>query len=320
MSFIIDEIVSSREKLSWRTFPLTRAEELKANIARIFSQHLGDLRQDIGFESQCLVVTGEPGSGKTKEVKYQISQFNDAKILLPDGKPARIVSCLLDAKGGWKDLGSTTLRSLGYPIENLARHTQASITAKIVDHAKRCGVVGIHFDEAQHILRSKNVTNRHVILDSFKTLMKSQEWPLMLILTGIPELMGYVREEPQLHRLSTHQIFPDLDVPADLNVINDIVQSAAIESGLDVSDDIMTRDLYTRLATAGAFRWGLVIGLVIGACEAARVRKSRLLERRDFAEAWCGKVASRNGVNPFMHNAYDLMLRREQPFRLFSPG
>ena len=134
MSFVIDEIVSSREALSWRTFPLPQAAELKANIARIFSQHLGDLRQDISFESQCLIVTAEPGSGKTKEVKHQIAQFNDAGILLPDGKPAKIVSCLLDAKGGWKDLGSTTLRSLAYPIENLARHTQASITAKIVDH------------------------------------------------------------------------------------------------------------------------------------------------------------------------------------------
>ena len=320
MSFIIDEIVASREALSWRTFPLSRAIELKTNIARIFSQHLGDLRQEISFESQCLVVTGEPGSGKTKEVKHQIAQFNDAGILLPDGKPAKIVSCLLDAKGGWKDLGSTTLRALGYPIENLARHTQASITAKIVDHAKRCGVVGIHFDEAQHILRSKNVVNRHVILDSFKTLMKSQDWPLMLILTGIPELMGYIQEEPQLHRLATHQIFPDLEVPGDLTVINDIVQSAAIQSGLELSDDVMTRDLYTRLATSGAFRWGLVIGLVVGACEAARERGSRVLERGDFAEAWRAKVASRTGVNPFTHDAYDLMLRREQPFRLFSPG
>ncbi|GGL81665.1 ATP-binding protein [Wenxinia marina] len=320
MSFVIDEIVSSRQSLSWRTFPLRRAEELKANIARIFSQHLGDLKQDIGFESQCLVVTGEPGSGKTKEVKHQIAQFNDGRIPLPDGKPSRMVSCLLDAKGGWKDLGSTTLRSLGYPIENLSRHTQASITAKIVDHAKRCGVVGMYFDEAQHILRSKNETNRHVILDSFKTLMKSQDWPLMLILTGVPELMGYVQEEPQLHRLVTHQTFPDLELPADLGVINDIVQSAAIESQIEVSDDVMTRDVYIRLATAGAFGWGLVIGLVIDACEAARVREAGVLERRDFAAAWCGKVASSRGLNPFTHDAYDKVLRREHPFRMFSPA
>ena len=320
MSFVIDEIVSSRQSLSWRTFPLERAEELKASIARIFSQHLGDLRQEINFESQCLVVTGEPGSGKTKEVKHQIAQFNEAKIPLPDGKPARIVSCLLDAKGGWKDLGSTTLRSLGYPIENLSRHTQASITARIVDHARRCGVVGIHFDEAQHILRSKNEANRHVILDSFKTLMKSQDWPLMLILTGIPELMGYVQEEPQLHRLVSHQVFPDLDVPADLGVINDIVQSAVIESRLAVAEQVMTRDLYIRLATSGAFRWGLVIGLVVDACEAARVRGSGRLERCDFAEAWFGKVASKAGLNPFTHDDYDRVLRREHPCRMFSPS
>ena len=320
MSFVIDEIVASREALSWRTFPLSRAIDLKNNIARMFSQHLGDLRQGISFESQCLIVTGEPGSGKTKEVNHQIAQFNDEGILLPDGKPARIVSCLLDAKGGWKDLGSTTLRSLDYPIENLARHTQASITAKIVDHAKRSGVVGIHFDEAQHILRSKNATNRHVILDAFKTLMKSRDWPLMLILTGIPELLGYIQEEPQLHRLATHQNFPDIVVPGDLKVINDIVQSAAMQSGLGVSDDIMTRDLCTRLATSGAFRWGLVIGLVIGACEAARARQALHLERNDFADAWCAKVASRAGLNPFTHDAYDRMLRREQPFRLFSPS
>ena len=39
-------------------------------------------------------------------------------------------------------------------------------------------------------------TNRH-ILDSFKTLLKDSRWPMMLILSGVPDLAQHIQKEEQ---------------------------------------------------------------------------------------------------------------------------
>ena len=179
-------------------------------------------------------------------------------------------------EGGLEGSGRKTLRALGYPISEKSRLSQAEIWERVVFQAEVQGVVGIHYDEAQHILRKKPDGERLAILNSFKTLMKSNDWPLILILSGVPELANYVREEPQLFRLMTQVSFGDInltsmgEVPAgDYQFVHEIVGSFALEAGLAVDDDLLGLEFYHRLVTAGAFRWGLLIRLTLHAVSAA---------------------------------------------------
>ncbi|WP_373365309.1 hypothetical protein [Cereibacter sphaeroides] len=48
-------------------------------------------------------------------------RFQESAAVLPSGQPARIVECILDAKGGWKDLNRKTLKAMGYPISDSSR-------------------------------------------------------------------------------------------------------------------------------------------------------------------------------------------------------
>lgn len=252
--FVIPSVRDTAARTARQVFPFGRATRLKEVIGRVFSQHLGKLESGARFETECILVTGKSGSGKTTEVSELIERFNANKIALPSGHPARFADCMLRGTQGWKDLGRNTIQALGYPLHDKARLTQSEIWERVVTEARLAGVVGIHYDEAQHIFRKKNEADRLAILDSFKTLMKSHDWPLILIFSGVPELEDYLRQEPQLYRLVNRIEFEDISLPEDYDTVHEIVGSYALQAGLEVDEAILTEDFYHRLVTAGAFR------------------------------------------------------------------
>ena len=320
--FIIPSLANLNADLAQRHFPLARGEELQQTFAQLFSRHLGRIQSGQSFEARSLLVTGLSGSGKTAEISDMLKRFNASAVPMPDGKSAKFARCVLEAKGSWKDLGRKTLHALGYPITNKTRRTQFEIWELVITQAKLQGVIGIHYDEAQHIMRGKSYVEILSVLDAFKTLMKSHDWPLMLILSGVPELGGYVQREPQLDRLLTRIEFGEIDLnsvsghPApDYTILNEIVGSYAMSAGLDVDANLQTGDFLHRLATAGAFRWGLVIDMVVDAVALAVARRDGVFERSDFVAAWCEKTGMNELATPFTLDSYESMFRRDKPFR-----
>ena len=60
--------------------------------------------------------------------------------------------------------------------------------------------------------RNSAATNAS-ILDSFKTLLNDRGHPLILILSGVPELAEFVNTEPQLAHLLRPVHFDDIGWP-----------------------------------------------------------------------------------------------------------
>jgi len=312
--FIIPAIRDTTAHFAKQHYKFDRTNELQTALAGIFSRYLGNLEAGGPFETEGLLITGESGSGKTKEVEHLIANFNESMPTLPSGQPARIVSCFLDGKSGWKGLGRKSLKALGYHIAENSRNTQDRIWEKVVHQAMEQGVVAIHYDEAQHIFRGKPESECLAILDSFKTLLKAPGWPLMLIFTGVEELAGYMESEQQLFRLMTPNHFKDIALPSDFQIIHEIVGSYAIEVGIETAGDLAGEDFYKRLATAAAFRWGLLIKITCDAVASALSKGASALEREHFVDAWVAKTQMPRFVTPFTHDSYETMFRRHNPF------
>ena len=312
--FIIEAYRDAAADTGSRIYPLVRAAKLKSDFARVFSAHLGHLISGDRFETVGLLVTGPSGSGKTTEIGALIRRFNDDAITLPDGSRARFAECVLKGIGTWKDLGKATANALGYPVSAKARLTQSEIWDIVVREAKLAGMVGVHFDEAQHIFRAKSDADRLAVLDSFKTLMKSHDWPLILIFSGVPELDGYMKSEPQLYRLLHRIRFSDISVPDDYRTIHEIVGSYALRAGVQVDHDLMTQDFFDRLVAASASRWGLLLEVTKGAVAVSQDAGDETLTREHFTNWWVAKTECAWVATPFTHSGYKTLYRKDHPF------
>src|SRR5690606_13164017 len=147
MSFINSRLVELSRPLKAAYFPFSRAQDLSRALSWCVTDYA--TKASIGqlFEARGVLVIGESRQGKSREIQRFRDKFNGGSEIMPDGRPARIVHCILSGKVTWKDLGVKVLSALGYPLKG--RNTQAEIW--VVKYAELQGVVGIHFDECQHV-------------------------------------------------------------------------------------------------------------------------------------------------------------------------
>lgn len=181
------------------------------------------------------------------------------------------------------------------------------------------GIAAIHYDETQHILAGKTDTAVEEILDCFKSLLKSTSWPLMLILSGVPELNRYVPEFEQLARKVTQVTFEDIDYNNEAQQVSEIVQNYALRAGLEVDDDLLSVDFIHRLTTAEAFRWGLVFSITKKAVMEALKDHSPTLKRDHYVAIWVNKTKMNHATTPFTHEAYETVFRRDAPYNASIP-
>lgn len=216
---------------------------------------------------------------------------------MPDGRPAKFIQRTLSGKVTWKTLGELVLDALGYPLKG--RHNQAQIWELVIKTAKLQGVVGIHFDECQHVFKEGAVSNQQ-FLDSFKTLLKDARWPLMLILSGVPELEKQISKEEQLFRLLTKVELQGIDRnrQSDMDELVALTFSFAHRAGveLSVSDN---SDFFERFAFAACNRWGLAIELLIEPLTVCQLAGEKISTVEHFSQAFSTIFSTPPGYTPF---------------------
>ncbi len=210
MSFINAKVIAASAHLKAAHFPFQREEDLHEALSWCASDHYANSSSGRPFEARGILVIGESRRGKSREIQSLLEKFNDGSVTMPDGRPAKIIQCILSGKITWKDMGMKIQSVLGYKLNG--RHSQAQIWDLVVKYAELQGVVGIRFDECQHVFTADGDRTRQQFLDSFKTLLKDSRWPLMLILSGIPTLAAHIAKEEQLARLLQTVRFEEIDL------------------------------------------------------------------------------------------------------------
>ncbi|KAG1647740.1 hypothetical protein GQR58_030365 [Nymphon striatum] len=219
-----------------------------------------------------------------------LEAVNDGGTVMPDGRPAMIEKVTLDGSLSFKELGRRTLKDgLGDFF------------------AKEQGVVGIHFDECQHIFSGKSASVRKIILDSFKSLLKRTDWQLMLILSGVDELTEYVSEEEQLSYLLRPVAFDEIRPTntVDLKEISDLCHLYAGKVGIDFPEKLWTSDFTKRLVFCSANRWGLLIELVIDALKIAHFNDAAQVDTEHFCKSFTDRTGFAAGHSPVSIEYYE---------------
>jgi len=320
MSFIDHKRVSASRYLQDAHYTFPRAAVLREAFTQCVTDHFVKASNGGHFEARGLVVTGESRVGKTSETIKLIDEFNDSRTEMPGGKPGKIIYCKLDGSVSWKDLGQKTLEKLGYTVSS--RRTQSEIWRLVRYHSRENGVIGFHYDECQHVFAPGAKSNR-IFLDSFKSLMKEPEWPLILVLTGVPALGGYVNSEEQLSHLLTPVHFDEISLgksadPAkdpDMIELNKLVYAYAKLGGIDV-DEVVDVDFLERLDFACSSRWGLIIELLVRTFALCRLREEKVATINLFAEAYAQNSRLPEEMSPFTAPDYRDLLDRAKLLEL----
>lgn len=308
MSFINMDAVNVAQPLKAAHFQFPRARLLREEFSWCVTDYYAKAAASLDFEARGLVVTGKSRVGKTREIKNLVALFNDSDAAMPDGRPARIVHCILSGTVTWKDLGVKVLAALDYPLKG--RRTQNYIWEMVLQQAKAMGVIGIHFDECQHVFAPNAASNR-IFLDSFKALMKESRWPLMLILSGIPSLADYIDQEEQLAHLLRPVHFGEIqldrsnegDEESDLELLNMLAFALADEAEVDF-EQLSTVDFFERLDFACASRWGLAIELIIDAFTRCRAGGETVCSIDHFVAAYAAASRIPRELSPFTASSY----------------
>lgn len=300
-SFINMNAVSAAGPMKAAHYPFPRSNELQNALSWCMSDYYMKAQSGVDFEARGVLVTGQTRVGKTREIKRLVHQINSSNEQMPSGQPARFVHCILSGKVTWKDLGVKTLEALGYPAEG--RRTQTYIWDMVVDQARRQGVIGIHYDECQHVFTDNGAKTNRIFLDSFKTLLKDSRWPLILVLSGVPDLARHIEKERQLSHLLRPVHFDLINPHRDLAELNELAFSYADKAGLEF-EPLSNVDFFQRLSHACANRWGLVIELIIEAFTICRLADQSRVTLEHFAEAFSKTYGTPRGFSPFTISDY----------------
>lgn len=310
MNFVNPERIEIAKQLKGAHFDFPRAETLRVAFQKCVEEYFS--AQQIGnLEARGLMITGQSRVGKSRELKRLIKDFNMSETLMPDGRPGKVVSCLLSGRVTFKDLGLKTLKALGYELQRA--RTQEYIWERVIDQAQSQGVIGIHYDECQHVFIDGAKSNR-IFLDSFKSMMKEPRWPMMMILSGVPTLSKYVRSYEQLEKLIDPVHFSEIHLKRDEEQLVNLLYIYADLIEVNI-EKLVTLDFLARLDHACSHRWGLVIELLIDTLIEAKLTKKNELEVQDFAKQFALKTGILKRSSPF--TAPDF-LETFDPERLFE--
>jgi len=311
------KVVNAAKPLKAAHFPFPRAKELFKALSWCVTDYYTKASIGHDFEARGVLVVADSRQGKTRELQRLIDDFNAASVSMPDGRPAKIIRCILSGKITWKDLGLKILDELGYSLKG--RHNQAQIWNMVVKYAKLQGVIGIHFDECQHVFSEDGATTNRQILDSFKTLLKDARWPLILVLSGIPRLADHIATYEQLyHLLTTIHFRPvDLTQQEDMDEMVQLTFSYAEKAGLDF-EPLATTDFIERLAFTCCDRWGLVIEMLIEAFTSTVVDGETVCSVDHFTRAYATLYGGNAGYSPLTAPNYRDSFDQQVLFDMFE--
>lgn len=227
-------------------FQMERANELDLHLRDVVEDFDAGRLSGDRFEGRGLVVIGESGSGKSREIDKALERLTANKGKLECGLETRFLQDALDGETTWKSLGLQLLNKLGYPLS--ASRTEHEIWTRVRLQLQGQGIWLLHIDECQHMFQTLGEKDTRKVINALKTFMKHREWPVTIILSGIPELLGKVNIDPQLRNLMTPYALRPLDPHGpDLDEVDTVVFQLGEALGLDITG-IRDEDVYMRMA------------------------------------------------------------------------
>lgn len=300
-------IIETIEKLKASYVRSERDDAINDQIQRLIDNaclrkdprlpHSGDNRcPGVGF-----MLTGELGAGKTTSL---LRAFRDhpafpgygvTKSLCP------LVSVVAPSPFNLKQLGVSILNALGYATDRDMRENV--VWQRVRAQIRLQGILFLHIDDCQDVLRQANPDDIVEVRNTLKGLMTSFDWPLQLILSGLPELIPFSQADRQVRRRLKYVQLQPVSVSEDRDFIDeairDYTKAANLKFGIRADDELVDRLTHTAHNAMG-----LVFELLLEAIEIALRGGRKALTMEEFADVYAARTLQAADQNPFISDEW----------------
>jgi len=249
-------------------------------------------------KGRAFFITGESGAGKTDAVEHLLKTHPTMQPIDTEFGPVLpFVSVSLRGAATLSILGNAILEAAGYGSKR--KIAQGDVWNMMPAELANLGVALVHIDETQHLLA--HAKERDDLVKSLKGLMNDHEWPLRIVLSGMPEVNQMLLEDEQAERRQFSVELPSISLPEEISVVTKIITELSAAAEMDVSE-VLTSDLPERIAHAANYQYGRIADVVIAAIYVAALKSSKSLGRTHFARAYLmhANVQGRDELNPFI--------------------
>ena len=173
------------------------------------------------------------------------------------------------------------------------------------DHLRSHEILFLHLDEAQDLSSHQTPREMQSVINTLKSLMQNQQWPVGMILSGMPDLKDMLNHDPQLARRFYPIAFPSLNAIHDTDQVIATVKYYASQAKIDVCDNLYTPNFAARNIHAADGEFGLMIELTIQSIEDALGSKTSNLSMTNFSAAFHRRSGCLDALNPFIANDFE---------------
>ena len=269
--------------------------DLIENAASAFAGEPGKRR--------ALFVLGESGSGKTTALKHTLLSRPELKPYFDEhGNEVRpLIHFEAPKPTSMKLFGRKIIEATGYPLSDAFRYSENELFELAKRTLKERQVLFLYVDEMQHLLRANKAADVVNVADTLKSLLQIENWPLHLIVAGMPVLAKFLETETQLRNRSLLVSLEQVAFPADKDRVRKIA-SGVIRShaALEVSDSLFTDEFVHRLVKSADGGFGTIIQMVRGACQLALRKGLAAVKNEEFAECYALVTGCQKEHNMFL--------------------
>ncbi|MBK5571177.1 AAA family ATPase [Ensifer sp. SSB1] len=269
-------------------------EALTASVASVTTPITG--KPD---KRRIVAVCGASGAGKTtaivkhlKSLKAMASYVDEDGVMIhpvifleaPSPCPPRL-------------LAIAGLEALGHTPPDRIRENEAWLLFRRLLKVHK--VMWVVIDEAQHAIESATIREATVIGDAFKNLTQMPDWPVRLILVGVPPLASFLARK-QLYNRRTVIPFESIDVDGNTDLADSILKTIVIEHArMEIQIDLETGDFLKRLMQACGAEFGSLVQMIRAAVETAMLAGREHVLIDDFVRTYASFSGCRPSKNVF---------------------
>ncbi|MDO1583622.1 TniB family NTP-binding protein [Rhizobium oryzicola] len=278
----------------------TVPSSVRADLYRSYIEHQRDsrLREELrelienaeaclnggGSRRRALFLIGASGSGKSFALRHHFSLIPEFQKRTNEYGElySPILSIEAPKQCTAKDFAVAILNAIGVPTK--VKVTEGDLYDTLRTQLRERGILYLHVDEAQHLLRHKTKATVLDVQERLKSLMQIVDWPLHTIYSGVPQLADLLTGDDQLANRSRVMRFVPISLTNEKAKIEEVfAEIVEKKCSLFIPDELRTNDFLGRLCHANRGCYGSIIEAVQAACLLAMGKGKRGIDLRAFA-------------------------------------